>query len=115
MRILKLSILELKRSNTINLDEYTSFYITSPATFMSKKVFCVSNGIDYKKYKSFIRSPWKKIIKMVNSRISDEEAKAEGKRLTLPFKQRYDQWMKEYKKWNREFVLRRGRHLIQRV
>jgi hypothetical protein len=59
--------------------------------------------------------PWIKIIKRVDKSLSDDEAEKEGKRKTLPYKQRYDNWMREYKKWGNEFALRRGRRLIVKV
>jgi len=52
---------------------------------------------------------------MVKKSLSDEEANREGKGITHPYKRRYDEWMGEYKKWTKNFVVRRGRRLITRI
>jgi len=47
--------------------------------------------------------------------ITKKEATKKGNILTVPFKQKYDRWMKEYKLWAGKFALRRKRRLIIRI
>ncbi len=114
MRILKLEILGLKRKEEFNINAYPNFYLFSPATLMSKKKYCSDNEIDYKNNLSILKLSWIKIIR-VNNTLSDIEANKKGKAMTEPFKEKYDKWMKEYKKWAEKFANRRGRRLIIRI
>ncbi len=115
LRIFKLDILGLRRNNAFNPNEYTQFYLTSPATLLAKKNYCIDNRIDYRNNLLLLKRLWRKLIKRVEKKLSDAEAEKKGKRITLPCKQRYDNWMREYKNWCHEFALRRGRRLIIRV
>jgi len=55
------------------------------------------------------------IIRRVETTISDVDANKEGKKITQPFKQKYDIWMIEYKKWAKMFADWRGRRLITQI
>ena len=114
-RILKLDLLGLKRNDDFDVNKYQKFYIPSPATLIAKKIFLRDNGVDVKANPKLLYLTWKKIIKRINDTLSDEEADIEGKRLTLPYKKRYDVWMGEYKKWCHDFYRRRGRRIIIKV
>ncbi len=115
MRILKLDILGLERGNVFSSNEYCQFWITSPATLMAKKQFCINNRINFRNSLNVLRYSWRELIRRVDNTLNDEEASEKGKRLTNPFKQKYDEWMRAYKKWAGEFAIRRGRRLIKRV
>lgn len=115
MRILKLEILGFKRNDNFDFNNYVKFFITSPATLMAKKEYYIENGIDYRNNLANLLIPWRKVIKKVDSTIDITLADNEGRRRTKSFKQGYDNWMKEYKKWAKEFASRRGRRLIIRI
>ena len=115
MRVLKLDILELKRGDEFDINNFSGFYVSSPATLRAKKQFCVENSIEYKNILSILTYPWRKIIKRVDKAITDYEAEKEGKEITQPFKKKYDKWMTEYKKWAKKFTDRRGRRLITKI
>ena len=115
MRILKLDILGLKRENSFDSNEYSPFYHSSPATLITKKNYCINNGIDYRNTLSLLLLPWRKIIKRVDKTFTDAEADKEGNKMTIPNKKRYDNWMREYKNRCLEFYRRRGRRLILKV
>ena len=115
LRILKLDILGLKGNDAFNANECSQFYLISPATLLAKKNYCIDNGIDYRNNLLLLKRPWKKLIKRVDKTdINDKEGK-EGKKMAHPYKQRYDNWMREYRTWCREFYLRRERRLIIKI
>jgi len=115
MRMLKLEILKIKWCSEFNPNDYRKFFIVSPATLMAKKKYCIDNNISYKNKLWILMESWKNLSKRANKSISDAEANSEGKRITRPYKRRYDEWMGEYKKWAKNFALRRGRRLITRL
>ena len=91
------------------------FFITSPATLMAKRKFCLDNKINYKDYMNILKITWKKLIFKINPLIEELEAKDWGVELTRPYKLRYDKWMGEYKKWAKSFATKRGRRLIKQI
>lgn len=115
LRIIKLDILGLRRNDAFNPIKYTQFYLSSPATLLARKNYCLQHKIDVLNNINILMRSWRKIIKIVDKTVSDDEADKKGKRMTRPYKQRYDNWMSEYRKWCREFYLRRGRRLIVKV
>lgn len=115
MRILKLEFLSLKRKNIFNPNKYAGFYLSSPATLIAKKKYYIDKKIDLISIITALSHPFKNLIKRVDCTLSDEQAKELGKKLIRPYKQRYDKWMKEYKKWAAKFAQRRGKRLILRV
>lgn len=115
LRIFKLDILGLKQKDIFNPNKYAQFYLASPATLLAKKNYCIRHKIDDLNNLTISLYSWRKLIKRVEKTLSDAEADNEGKRITRPYKQRYDTWMGEYKKWCREFYLRRGRRLIIKI
>jgi len=110
-----MNTLSYNKKISFDINDHTDFYLFSPATLMAKKNYCISHGIDFTKRLYILRLPWKKLIKMINTNISEEDAKKEGVRLTRPYKQRYDAWMREYRKYGAQFAIRRGRRLITRI
>jgi len=115
MRIFKLETLGLRRGSRFNIDEYARFYMASPASLIAKKKYCINNKIDLGEKLSLLLRSWSYLIRRVNNTLSDKEANREGKRITHPFKQKYDKWMIKYKKWTKDFFKRRGRRLIKNV
>ncbi len=115
LRMFKLDTLGLKRNDMFNPNEYPRFYLSSPATLLVKKDFYIENKIDFRNNLLLLRRPWKRIFKNIDKALSDADAENEGRRITQPYKQRYDSWMREYKKWCSEYYLRRGRRLIIKV
>ncbi len=115
MRIFKLDILGLKRNYEFDLNDYRSFFLRSPATLMAKKRHYTENKINYKSKIWILIEPWKVLIKKIKKSLSDDEANKEGRRITQLYKQRYDDWMKDYRKWAKDFALRRERRLIIRI
>lgn len=77
----KLDILGLKRKNNFNPIEYAQFYLSSPASFLTKKIYCIDNRIDYRNNLLLLKRPWKRIIKRIDKTLSDDEADKEGKRM----------------------------------
>lgn len=114
LRIAKLEILGLKRKDNYDPNDNKQFFIFSPATLIAKKSYCIDNGIDYKRRISILTTTWGGLINLVQS-IDLKEANKEGKRLTRPFKQKFDKWMNEYKKWAENFFNRRNRRMIIKV
>lgn len=45
----------------------------------------------------------------------NDTTREEGKIVVTPFKQKYDQWMREYKVWAGGFATRRKRRLISNI
>jgi len=82
---------------------------------MAKQKFCITHGINYKKSKEFLKAPWENMMKEVSPLISVKEARERGRELTRPFKQGYDEWMKQYRSWAEKFALRRGRRAIVKI
>jgi len=115
LRIIKLDILGLKRRNLFKANKYIKLYIASPSTLLAKKNYCIKHSINFINNLLLISRPWGRIIKKVEKTISSAEAGKIGRALTRSYKQRYDIWMGEYKKWCFEFYPRRGRRLIVRV
>jgi hypothetical protein len=115
LRMAKLSILELKRKDKINPNEYTYFWRASPATVLAKKIYCNSHGISYKSGFSLLVSTWQHIIGLNEKNITKEKANKLGRELTRPYKEKYDTWMKDYKKWGDMFAIRRNRRLITKI
>jgi len=97
------------------LNDAKDFFIMSPATLLAKKEYCIIHKLDYSTNLSILRYSWKKLINKVDKTTDNAEANEKGKRLTHPFKQRYDNWMKEYKKRGKKFAQRRKRRLIIKI
>ncbi|KKM01030.1 hypothetical protein LCGC14_1798500 [marine sediment metagenome] len=115
MRILKLDILGLKRKSEFNPNKYEMFFLSSPATLMAKKDYCNFYKIDFRNHLTLFKHTWGRLMRKVDKTLSDKEARELGRNLTSPYKQRYDKWMIEYRKWGKKFALRRGRRLVTRV
>ena len=115
MRIFKLGIHNLKKECEFSPDSFTNFFLSSPASLIAKKIYCIKNEINFKRNIDILRRPWKTIIMSINSSISKKEAERQGKELTRPLKERYDKLMKEYKVWAEKFANRRGRRLIGKI
>lgn len=115
LRILKLDILGLKRKSLFQPNKYVQLYIASSSTLLAKKNYCERHKIDFRNNLRLISRHWGRIIKRVDKKINSAEAGRIGRILTRPYKQRYDKWMGEYKKWCGKFYRRRGRRLIVRI
>jgi len=115
MRILKLDILDLKRKSEFNPNKYEMFFLSSPATLMAKKDYCNLYRIDFRNHLTLFKHPWGRLMRKVDKTLSDKEARELGRSLISPYKQRYDKWMVEYRKWGKNFALRRRRRLVTRI
>jgi hypothetical protein len=115
MRMFKLGILDNKRLDIFDLDMYANFYLASPATLLAKKKYCIEYKINFKSSLNVLRYTWKKLMRKIDKNITKEEAMKKGAKLTFPFKQRYDRWMKEYRLWSGGFFSRRDRRIILRL
>ena len=115
MRILKIAILELKPNEEFNPNDYKDFAITSPATIMAKKDYCIENNLDYKNNPTWLKITWKKLMRKIKPNITQEGANKEKLKRTTPYKQGYDLWMKEYRKHGKKFYARRKRRIITRL
>ena len=113
MRIIKLDILGLRRRDEFNINKFAPFYSLSPATLLAKKIFFACNKIDILKNFNQLTLSWEKIMKKVGNTIDNANADKQGREMTKAYKERYDEWMTEYKKWCNDFFRRRGRRLIQ--
>lgn len=114
MRLFKLDVLNLKRLDSIGINEYRSYFIHSPASHLAKIIFCMEYGINSRYLQSYLRKGWKTFFLSLDKAITSEEVTLLQKR-AQSFKARYDEWMGHYKRHARNFFLRRGRRLIQKI
>jgi len=108
-------MLNLKRADFFDPNQYQRFFMTSPATILAKKQYCLGNGVKNEKYLSLVKYDWYSFLKYFDSKIQKNKMKKLKETLIKDYKKRFDAWMKIYRKFAADFYERRGRRLIQKI
>ena len=90
LRYLKIGMLGLKRGDPFDPNEYKKLFITSPSTIKAKKQYCIDHGIAKKKILSLIELEWSRFLKFFNPTLEKEDIAEVKKKITKPYKTRYD-------------------------